>query len=286
MINKIVNFMYALRDRQRISIGLAKGTAAMAARTVNLRHPGSWEFSGFSQNGEDGILQVLRSQLRQPNKYFVEIGAADGIDNNSAWLTIVEKYSGLMIEGDPALVERARRMVGHYSLGLEINNMFVDKNSSFVLHNLALHADPDVFSLDIDGNDYYVAASLLQAGFRPKIFVVEYNSAFGPEDAKTIEYSPSFRYTTAHPSELYYGVSIAGWRSFFADSGYRFVTVDHKGVNAFFVAPEHFPGNFLDAIVPLEFAENELQMRKFRMNHAEQFKLIAHMPFHTITRQA
>jgi hypothetical protein len=285
MLKKIANFMYALRDRQRIAISLAKGSAAMAARIVNLHNPVSWEFSGFSQNGEDGILQVLRSQLQQSNKYFVEIGAADGIDNNSAWLTIVEKYAGLMIEGDPALVERARRMVGHYSLGLEINNMFVDKNSAIAVHNLALHADPDVLSLDIDGNDYYVAAALLQNGFRPKIFVVEYNSAFGPADARTIEYSPTFRYTEAHSSQLYYGVSIVGWRSFFASSGYQFVTVDRKGVNAFFVAPEYFHKDFLDAVVPLEFAENEMQMRKFRVNHAEQFKLIAHMPFHTITGQ-
>jgi hypothetical protein len=283
MLKKIANFMYSLRDRQRIAISLAKGSAAMAARMVNLQNPVSWEFSGFSQNGEDGILQVLRSQLKQSNKYFVEIGAADGIDNNSAWLAIVEKYAGLMIEGDPALVERARRMVGHYSLGLEINNMFVDKNSAIALHKLALHDDPDVFSLDIDGNDYYVAAALLQTGFRPKIFVVEYNSAFGPADARTIQYAPTFRYAEAHSSELYYGVSIVGWRSFFAASGYQFVTVDRKGVNAFFVAPEYFHKDFLDAIVPLEFAENELQMRKFRVNHAEQFKLIAHMPFHTIT---
>lgn len=285
MLKKIINFMYALRDRQRISISLVKGSAAMAARTVNLHNPVSWEFSGFSQNGEDGILQVLRSQLQQSNKYFIEIGAADGIDNNSAWLTIVEKYAGLMIEGDPALVERARRMVGHYSLGLQIKNMFVDKNSATSLHNLALYSDPDVFCLDIDGNDYYVAASLLQIGFRPKIFVVEYNSAFGPADAKTIEYSPTFRYAEAHSSELYYGVSIIGWRRFFAASGYQFVTVDRKGVNAFFVAPEYFDDDFLSAIIPLEFTENELQMCKFRVNHAEQFKLIAHMPFHTITGQ-
>ncbi|RJX30702.1 MAG: hypothetical protein C4516_08020 [Oxalobacter sp.] len=285
MLKKIINFMYALRDRQRITIGLTKGVAAMATRTVDLRDPGSWEFSGFSQNGEDGILQVLRSQLKRQNKYFIEIGAADGIDNNSAWLTIVEKYAGLMIEGDPALVERATRMVGHYSLGLEIRNMFVDKNSAPGIKSLSLYADPDVFSLDIDGNDYYVADALIKSGFRPKIFVVEFNSAFGPLEARTIKYSPTFRYTAAHPSELYYGVSITGWRNFFDSAGYRFVTVDRKGVNAFFAAPEYFDPGFLNSIVALEFAENELQMRKFRVTHAEQFKQIAHMPFHFIAGQ-
>ena len=282
MIKKIINFMFALRDRQRILIALTKGIAAMTARKIDLSRPATWEFSGFSQNGEDGILEVLRSQLKRQNKYFVEIGAADGIDNNSAWLTIVEKYSGLMIEGNPALVARARSIIGHYSLGLEIHNIFVDSNSASQIKRASLYHDPDVFSLDIDGNDYYVADSLLNAGFRPKIYVVEFNSAFGPDDAKTIIYEPKFCYTAAHPSELYYGVSIMGWRTFFASRGYRFVTVDRKGVNAFFVDPACFSGEFLDSVVSLEFAENELQMRKFRVDHVTQFKQIEHLAFYEI----
>lgn len=282
MLRKIKNFMFALRDRQRIIIGLTKGSAAMHGRIVDLRRPATWEFSGFSQNGEDGIIEVLRSQLNSQNKYFVEIGAADGIDNNSAWLSIVEKYAGLMIEGDPILVNRAQRMIGHYSLGLEIRNLFVDKASAPQIRETALYGDPDVFSLDIDGNDYFVAASLLDAGFRPKIFIVEFNSAFGPDDSKTIVYDPKFRYTEAHPSELYYGVSIMGWRTFFASRDYRFVTVDRKGVNAFFVDPACFSEKFLDSVVPIDFAENELQMRKFKVEHATQFKKIAHLPFHEI----
>src|SRR5436190_19353110 len=99
MIRKIINFMHGLRDRQRIIIGLTKGTAMMRARHIDYRDPETWEFSGFSQNGEDGILDVLRKQLLQSNRYFIEIGAADGIDNNSAWLIIAEKYRGLTIEG-------------------------------------------------------------------------------------------------------------------------------------------------------------------------------------------
>ncbi len=63
----------------------------MRARDVDLRSPQSWEFSGFSQNGEDGILDVLRRQLKQRNRYFVEIGSADGLQNNSSWLVVAEQ---------------------------------------------------------------------------------------------------------------------------------------------------------------------------------------------------
>ena len=118
--------MYGLRDRQRILISLTKGSAMMSARNIDYQEPNTWEFSGFSQNGEDGILDVLRNKLINSNRYFIEIGAADGIDNNSAWLTIAEKYQGLMIEGNSGLVARAKRMISHYSIGLQIVEMFVD----------------------------------------------------------------------------------------------------------------------------------------------------------------
>ena len=86
-----------IKNRQRIIIALSKGAAMMNARNIDLTQPETWEFSGFSQNGEDGILDVLRKQLLQSNRYFIEIGAADGIENNSGWLVMAEKYNGIRL---------------------------------------------------------------------------------------------------------------------------------------------------------------------------------------------
>lgn len=279
MFDRLLNYAHDLRDRQRISIALAKGAAMMHARSVDLAQPASWEFSGFSQNGEDGILDVLRRQLTRSNRYFIEIGAYDGMENNSSWLVVAEKYNGMMIDGDPARVERARRMIGIYSIGVECMNMFVTRDSAKQLKQLAWHGNPDVFSLDIDGNDYYIAQSILSAGLRPKIFVVEFNSVYGPERCMTIEYQEDFVSTRAHATQLYYGVSIAGWRKFFAAQGYRFVTVDRNGVNAFFADPACFDTKFLDEINALEFAENVSQLRRFKAPSEQQFALIADQRF-------
>lgn len=279
MFKKIINFMYAVRDRQRIIINLTKGATSKLARIVDLKKPQTWEFSGFSQNGEDGILDVLRNNLSHSNKYFIEIGSADGIDNNSAWLVVVEKYKGIMIDGNHVLIDRARKMISQYSLGLKCIHMFVNKQSVKEIFNQSQFSDPDVFSLDIDGNDYYIAQELFDAGFRPKIFVVEYNSVFGPLVSKTIPYKDNFVFTEAHSSNLYYGVSIAAWRKFFQDKGYKFVTVDTNGVNAFFVDPVHFQDEFLSSIESIDFVENQLQYFKFRQNFEGQFKLIESMGF-------
>lgn len=279
MFGRLFNYLLDTRDRQRINIALSKGAAMMQARNIDLKQPASWEFSGFSQNGEDGILDVLRKNLLNNNRYFIEIGAADGIENNTGWLLVAEKYNGLLIEGSTQLVERARRTVVGYSIGAECHNMFVTKESVRDMKAMAMHHDPDVFSLDIDGNDYYIAQAILEGGFRPKIFVVEYNSVYGPERSMTIEYQPDFVFTKAHSTHLYYGVSISGWRKFFERYGYRFVTVDRNGVNGFFVAPEFFEESFLGEVRGLIFAENQYQYKKFRVSSEDQFALIADQKF-------
>ncbi len=275
MIGILRNYLLDLRDRQHIAIGLARGAAMMNARKIDLSAPSTWEFSGFSQNGEDGILDVLRKQLGSTNRYFMEIGAGSGIENNTAWLALAEKHSGIMIEGDALRSARAARMISGANLGVECHHLFVVPGIAAQIASLALHRDPEVLSVDIDGCDYYVVRSLLDAGLRPRILVVEYNSVFGPEQNATIEYQEHFDIASAHPTQLYYGVSIAGWRSYLEKQNYRFVTVERNGVNAFFVDPAHFDSGFLQGLRGLAFAENYYQMRKFRMPSARQFSLIA-----------
>lgn len=279
MIKKLINYLLDIRDRQQMVIALSKGGAMMHARNIDLTRPDTWEFSGFSQNGEDGILDVLRKQLLSSNRYFIEIGSADGMQNNSSWLAVAEQYSGLMIEGNSRLVERAKRMMPKHSIGLECLNMFVGNKNIRDLKSLAIHSNPDVFSLDIDGIDYYIAKAIMDGGFRPKIFVTEYNSVYGPERSVTIPYQENFVFTKAHSTHLYYGVSIAAWRKFFEYHDYRFVTVDRKGVNAFFVDPACFNPNFLKEIKGLDFIENAYQYRKFGGPNEKQFSLIDSQEF-------
>jgi hypothetical protein len=261
-IVKVLNYL-------RISIALSKGNKLSQARKIDLTRPATWEFSAFSQNGEDGILDVLRKQLLKSNSYCIEIGVSDGIQNNTAWLLVAEKYNGIMIEGDPTFARRAKLVTPW------CYNMFVTRNNVQELKSIALKLDPDVFSLDIDGNDYYIAKEIIEVGFRPKIFVVEFNSVYGPDKSVTIEYQEDFVYTNAHASHLHYGVSISGWMKFFESHGYKFVTVDTNGVNAFFVDPVFFDENFLLGICGLKFAENSHQCFKFKMLSEYQYKLIA-----------
>lgn len=279
VLRKLNNYFWDSRNFARLNAALTKGAISRSARQIALSSPQTWEFSGFSQNGEDGILDVLRSQLVHSNRYFIEIGSADGVENNTAWLTVVEKYSGLMLDGSSTFVERANRVLTPYSLGVESRQIFVTKDNVSLIRDMALQLQPDVFSLDIDGNDYHIAEALFALDFRPAIFVVEYNSVFGPDKPMTIPYAADFSMVNAHPSLLYYGASIAAWNALFEKQGYRLVTVDQAGVNAFFVDPKRFDESFIDGVQGLNFRENLLQFRRFGAGHEVQFKLIDNMRF-------
>jgi hypothetical protein len=253
---KLYDYLEFLRTAARIDLALARGGATAPLRRIDPARPLTWAFSAFSQNNEDGITDYLLGRLVAPNRYFVEIGASDGVENNTAWLALARRYSGLMVEGNERLSRRSERIVRPMALGVRMVHMFVDRDTAPRVVDLAVQKDPDFFSLDIDGNDYHVARALFDAGLRPRVCTVEYNASFGPELSVTIAYRQDFNYRTAHPDRLYWGASIAAWRKFFGLHGYRFVTVEPNGTNAYFADPAAFDPAFLDAVQGEDFRDN------------------------------
>ena len=255
-------------------MALTRGGASAGLRKIDPTDPRSWEFSGFSQNGEDGIIDYLLVNLKTQNRYFVEIGASNGLENNTSWLAIARRYSGLMVEGDASLVQQCCQSFFSLNWGLQIVAARVTPDNIRELMALSLHNNPDLLSLDIDGIDYYVMKEILGLGLRPKIIVVEYNSAFGPTASITVEYKPDFDIAKEHLTRLYYGVSVYGWRRFFSRHGYRFVTVDQNGINAFFIDEKEFAPSFINGIRGIEFQENFAQLLQQHTSWAGQYKLI------------
>ncbi len=282
MLKRVLNYLRNVNTLQRVNMALTRGGLAINLRNICSKNPQSWEFSGFSQNGEDGISDYLTSQLISSNRYFVEIGASDGIENNTAWFAIAKKYSGIMVEGDKKLSNRSKHNMAQFNLGVKSENIFVTQESIEQFVTLLSYKNPDIFSLDIDGNDYYVMKSLFEHQLRPKICIVEYNSAFGSEQVLTIPYCPNFYYVSAHSSGLYYGVSIAAWKKLFLENGYKFVAVDSRGVNAFFIDPSFFDGEFVANISGCHFQENFYQFQKFNVGHQKQFEAMSDMPFYEL----
>jgi hypothetical protein len=275
MFAKPINFLRravgfeSLTLHDLILMGLARGQAGAQCRILDPANPNSWEFSGFSQNGEDGLIDYLTRKMRTHNSYFVEIGAGTGMENNTTWLAFGRKWAGLMIDGDENNIKACRKLTAK-TQRVDCLTSFVNLDNILHLQQTFKTPEPDVFSLDIDGNDYHIMKKLLDNDLRPGIVIVEFNSVLGPQQARAIKYDKDFRYQLP----LNFGTSIRAWQHLFPPYGYRFVTVDTSGTNAFFVNEALFDREFLDNIKGLGFAENLYLKRIYKSGWEEQIKLI------------
>ena len=77
------------------------------------------------------------------------------------------------------------------------------------------------------------------------ICICEYNAVFGDVHPICIPYDQYFSRTKRHPSNLYFGASIAALRSLASKKGYRFVGTNLTGNDAFFVR-EDYAVRFVD----------------------------------------
>jgi hypothetical protein len=182
LLSSFLRFIFFIPE---IILSLSKGAVSSSSRIINSNNPISWEFSCFSQNGEDGIVDYLSNKIICPNKYFIEIGTANGLANNTAYFALVKKYTGLMLEGDKLKSFFSKNTYRFFNPGVESFNMFVSLDNFNQVLLKSVYINPDIFSIDIDGNDYYILKNALLNSFRPSIIIVEYNrGAYFPTELK------------------------------------------------------------------------------------------------------
>lgn len=185
----------------------------------------------FSQNGEDGVISEIFRRIGTTNQSFVEFGCGNGIENNSLYL-LHRDWTGLWIDGDERLIKSIRRshqdFVDRGALRV-VQSMVTAENIQSIFEANGVPAEPDLVSIDIDGNDYWVWQAL--ETFRPRVMVIEYN-AFWPADTKWVQkYAP----TRGWDGTTYHGASLASLAELGEKKGYRLVHCDLAGVNSFFV---------------------------------------------------
>jgi hypothetical protein len=237
----------------------------------------------FSQNGEDGLIGFLLSEVGADTRSFVEIGIGDGRQCNSANLCINFGWSGLMIDGSAENVASARRYYESvdnlYPDKLDIVHAFVDRDNVDAVVSSSAHArNPDVLSIDIDGNDFHVWHAV--TGISPRIVVIEYNASFGPDRSVTVPHDPVFDRYKKHPSGWYHGASLKAMEHLGRSKGYRLVGCDSDGVNAFFVR-EDLAAPGLNTVGAAEAYYPEWK-RTGQSSVQEQFETIGHLPLEPV----
>jgi hypothetical protein len=198
-----------------------------------------YEFRAFSQWGEDGIIQSLVKRVEVGARVFVEFGVADYREANTRFLAEHDNWTGLVIDGSRANIDRVRASEVCWRQNLRAVEAFVTRdNINGLISEQGIGGEIGLLSIDIDGNDYWVWESIKVVA--PVIVVVEYNHRFGSEPAVTIPYDENFRRGEKYPI-FYFGASLRALCLLAARKGYAFVGCNRNGVNAFFVRRDRLP---------------------------------------------
>jgi hypothetical protein len=195
---------------------------------------GDSEFRLYSQNGEDGIIQLILAAVGTSSLRSVEICAGDGIECNSANLIINHGWHGLLIDGHEKILDVGGAFYGAcldtWVSPPEIRHAWVTvDNVNDLVTEAGFSGEIDLLSIDMDGMDYWIWEAL--GCISPRIVVAEYNSLWRNGEAFTIPYDSGFAW---EPGSAYVGASLGAMCKLAARKGYRLVGAQRYAFNAFF----------------------------------------------------
>jgi hypothetical protein len=220
-------------DRRQVYTALAALEARYGWRQTAL---GAAEMRVFSQNGEDGVLAEIFARLGTTNRYFVEFGIESGAEGNAVLLADALDWQGLFLEGDQAFFERLAAKYANNPRVATVRAFVTAANFDALLTAAGVPTAPDLLSIDVDGNDYFLWESL--QAFRPRVVVVEYNSSLAADESLVVKADAQGRRVWDGTS--YYGCSLGALVDLAARKGYRLAHCEMTGNNAFFVCEEEW----------------------------------------------
>lgn len=273
-INVILQHLQKTQAQAVTSESVCKGTQillsleykALADKGVTLPFD-EVEFRNFSQTGEDGILHYIFSLIGTTNKRCAEICAGVGSECNSANLILKHGWDALLVDGNENHVARGKEFFSHHPDSKVVPPLYLQRwitrdNINDILEDAGFSGELDLFSLDMDGVDYWIWDAI--TAINPRVVVVEYQSEFG-EEPVTVPYRDDFCAQwvplKTQPQDQprdgndnaaaggdsasqrdggmqfnqYGGASLAAFNKLAKRKGYRLVGANSLGHNAFFI---------------------------------------------------
>jgi hypothetical protein len=187
------------------------------------------ELRVFSQNGEDGVLAEILRRIGVGGRSFVEFGVQDGSEGTTVFLAQVMGWSGAYLEADAGSYAALERRFSANPRVRTVHAAVEPDNVEALFAQAGVPDEPDVVSIDVDGNDYWIWRALER--YKPRVVVIEYNGDLDPASSRVMPYTPGYRWD--HTSG--YGASLGALEALGAEKGYTLVHTELAGVNAFFV---------------------------------------------------
>lgn len=236
------------------------------------------EYSLYSQNGEDGIIRYLFSEIGASSRMFLEFGF--GVtENNGLRLVLEEGWSGVFVDGSGASVRAFNKAIKKKGIAnVKAIQQFLDlENLRPTILESGLPEQIDMLSIDVDGNDYWFWKEI--TCLKPLVVVIEYNASLGPELSLTVPYDPLFDRKGKHRSGFYHGASLTALVRLAHKKAYALVGCDSKGVNAFFVRRDCLPPSIPEVLPSTAYRPHARRAIRSGLSSEEQFAMIKDMPF-------
>jgi hypothetical protein len=247
-----------------------------------------WEYGAkvYSQNGEDGIVYYLLSQIPDKNKIAVEIGAGDGLECNTGYLVRKEGYTSYFLDGSPYWLEQGVHAYQNFTdckgKPRFICSWITKENIIETLDSYQVPKEIDILSMDIDGNDYWILQEILsKQRLDPKVIVLEYQDILGPHRTLSIPYNPYFNHRNydCWNGPNYCGASLKAF-IYLLSKQYAFVGCEEKGFNGFFVKREYVT----DTLQEMKDITPCFQSEKVRFGMEQRYSRTSHLPWVDVTK--
>lgn len=212
----------------------------------------------YSQNDEDGIISEIFNRIGSKNKNFIEIGVAEGLENNTLNL-LVNGWTGTWFEISKEECEKIGINCKHFlsNGSLKVINQKISPNNINQLLENVRDQEIDLFSIDIDGNDFWVWKAL--TAISPRVVVIEYNATWRPPSTTVMEFDDNYQWDGSN----YTGTSLKALEKLGHEKGYNLVACNFSGVNAFFVRKDLCGDNFLEPFT----AEKHYEPARYFFSH-------------------
>jgi hypothetical protein len=237
MISKFLNlFNKNTRIKNDIEIKALIGKSILISKRknyLNFENINDAEEKIFSQNGEDGIIDYVLETLDIKDPKFIEIGVEDYIESNTRLLYHIRNSQGLIIDQSIDVNKLSKNLDLWKGRIKVIKEAVGPNNINEIVRKNYFNKNLDLFSIDIDGLDFWVIKELPK-NFS-KICVAEYNPLFGSELEITVPNIKNFDRTDYHYSNLCWGVSLKGLINIMKEKNFIFLGVNNLKNNAFFI---------------------------------------------------
>lgn len=147
----------------------------------------------YTQNGEDGVIEQLLSELEITSGICIDIGAWDGVFISNIYnLWRYKGFKAVLIEADLQKATECLNLVNNFD-NVEVMNCMVSPNPAdqYSLENLIEQSEFDfsddqyaILNIDVDGEDYNIMKSIEK--YRPIIVIVETSTDYDGVEKKVV----------------------------------------------------------------------------------------------------